>query len=148
MHISQDEKEAFRTDSMPLQNTISFLEHLEQCPYCMEQFLQDQVQEETPAPAYLKEQIMEKAASPGIRMKRTAYHVSKRMQIAICGIQTAAGVFMALSLLFALGHTDMDTLSQKRLQNQQQLISISRHFDQEFQKKTQEITNFINQLFY
>ena len=54
MHISQDEKEAFRTDSMPLQNTISFLEHLEQCPYCMEQFLQDQVQEETPAPAYLK----------------------------------------------------------------------------------------------
>ena len=84
MHISQDEKEAFRTDNMPLQNTISFLEHLEQCPYCMEQFLQNQAAEETPAPAYLRQQILEKSVSPGIRMKRTAYHVSQRMQIALC----------------------------------------------------------------
>ncbi|MDY5021089.1 MAG: hypothetical protein SPE99_01670 [Blautia sp.] len=148
MHISQDEKEAFRTDNMPLQNTISFLEHLEQCPYCMEQFLQNQAAEETPAPAYLRQQILEKSASPGIRMKRTAYHVSKRMQIALCGIQTAAGVFMALFLLFAMGHTDMDTLSQKQIQKQQHFSSISRQLNQEFQKKTQEITNYINQLFY
>lgn len=148
MHIPQDEKEIFQTDNMSLQNTISFLEHLEQCPYCMEQFLQNQVPEETPAPAYLRQQILEKTTSPGIRMKRTAYHVSKRMQIAICGIQTAAGIFVALFLLFALGHTDMDTLSQKQIQNQQHFSSISRQFNQEFQKKTQEITNYINQLFY
>ena len=147
MHLSQQEKENFQTGSLSVDETIAFLKHLEDCSYCMEQVFDELTPNETPAPAYLRQQILEKAASPGIRIERKAYAFSKKMQIAICCMQTAVGVIAALFLLFALEQTDISLLSQKQMWSIRDFNSVSRQYNQEFQAKTQQITTYINQLF-
>lgn len=111
MHISREELDKFQENSMNSQEMIAFLEHIDQCDYCLAQMLDEE--DSLPAvqaPAYLKEQILTKAATPAIQAGKTVHTASYRMQLLYCGLKTVVGVMMALFLLFSVTQVDFASL--------------------------------------
>ena len=43
MHIPQDELQKFQSGTMDTEEMIHFLEHMEQCDFCLDQLLQEDV---------------------------------------------------------------------------------------------------------
>ena len=72
MHIHKEELDSFENNSLNSQDMIAFLEHLDTCDFCLEQLIQEESVNSIQAPAYLKKQIMKKAASPEIQASKAA----------------------------------------------------------------------------
>lgn len=68
MHIPQDELQKFQDGTMNTDEMIYFLEHIDQCDFCLEQLLQDEETSSEHAPAYLQDKILKKAASPEVQL--------------------------------------------------------------------------------
>ena len=51
MHIPSDELQKFRDGAMNTDEMIHFLEHMEQCDFCLEQMIQDEEISSEHAPA-------------------------------------------------------------------------------------------------
>ena len=59
MHINDNDLNDFQRGTMNTNETILFLEHLNQCDYCLEQLIEQSEQEtQIAAPAYMKETIL------------------------------------------------------------------------------------------
>ena len=58
MHIPQDELQKFQDGTMNTDEMIHFLEHIDQCDFCLEQLLQDEETSSEHAPAYLQDKIL------------------------------------------------------------------------------------------
>ena len=54
MHIPQDKLQKFQDGAMNTDEMIHFLEHIDQCDFCLEQLLQDEETSSEHAPAYLQ----------------------------------------------------------------------------------------------
>lgn len=50
MHIPQDELQKFQSGTMDTEEMIHFLEHMEQCDFCLDQLLQEEETASAPAP--------------------------------------------------------------------------------------------------
>lgn len=158
MHISQDEINRFQDDSMSTEEMIAFLEHMDQCDYCLEQILNFEKTSDTQAPAYMKEQILNRAATPAVQAGKTVSTASYRMQLFYYGLKTAAGVLMALILLFSLSEVDFvngtpdftiqteqpqkTPLSEKRPGH---LYDFSQDINHGLAEGSQAITNYLNE---
>ena len=64
------------------------------------------------APSYLIEQILTKADSGEVQLARAANKASRKMQLLHYSLQTAAGVIVALLLLFSIPNLDFTSLHQ------------------------------------
>lgn len=65
MHINNNDLEKFQNDVMNTDEMISFLEHLDQCDYCLEQLIEHSEQDtQTVAPAYIERNDHETCHSP------------------------------------------------------------------------------------
>ena len=64
------------------------------------------------APSYLMEQILTKADSGEVQLARAANKASRKMQLLHYSLQTAAGVIVALLLLFSIPNLDFTSLHQ------------------------------------
>ena len=64
------------------------------------------------APSYLIEQILIKADSGEVQLARAANKASRKMQLLHYSLQTAAGVIVALLLLFSIPNLDFTSLHQ------------------------------------
>ncbi|NSK65702.1 hypothetical protein [Blautia schinkii] len=62
MHIPQDELQKFQDGTMNTDEMIHFLEHIDQCDFCLEQLLQDEETSSEHAPAYLQDKILKKSS--------------------------------------------------------------------------------------
>lgn len=112
MHVSPEEIQRFQEQSMNTEDMISFLEHIDNCNYCLEQMLDFEEDFHIPeAPAYLKEQILSHAATPRIQAEKARHTFSYRLQLFYCGVKTTAGVLMALLLLFSVSNMDFAGLA-------------------------------------
>lgn len=112
MHINNSNLTDFQTNRMDTDSMISFLEHLDQCDYCLEQMLEDQDSREQQAPdshfsmaapAYMKESILNRTNSIQVHAEKKAVEATHRMQLFYEGIRTVVGVALALIMLFSLG---------------------------------------------
>lgn len=63
MHIPQDELQKFQDGTMNTDEMIHFLEHMEQCDFCLDELLQNEDAASEYAPSYLQDEILKKAAS-------------------------------------------------------------------------------------
>lgn len=70
MHIPQDELQKFQSGTMDTEEMIHFLEHMEQCDFCLDQLLQEEETASAPAPSYLQGRNYEKASSPEVTASR------------------------------------------------------------------------------
>ena len=110
MHIPQDELQKFQDGTMNTGEMIYFLEHIDQCDFCLEQLLQDEETSSEHAPAYLQDKILKKAASPEVQTSRKIHETAYWMKLLCTGLRTAVGMGVALIMLFSVSQTDFTAL--------------------------------------
>lgn len=122
MHIQNKTLKSFsNNDNMNTEEMISFLEHLDQCDFCLEQMLEEEIRNiESPAPDYLAEQILHRAAAPDIQVAKTVRTTSRKIQLFYYGLRTATGVIAALFLLFTIQQIDFSSLPVFSLSSRQE----------------------------
>lgn len=114
MHINNNELKDFKNDAMSTQEIIAFLQHMEQCDYCLEQMLDQQQTDLSPqAPAYLKETILNRADSLDIQVEKTALNAERKVNRYFQGLRTMVGIALALIMLFSLGESDLFTFQNR-----------------------------------
>lgn len=113
MHIQENSLKKFTdSDTASTEEMIAFLEHLDQCDFCLEQMIEEETRSTAhPAPDYLTEQILSRAAAPDIQAAKAVHTTSRKMQLFYYGLRTATGVIAALFLLFVIQQTDLSTFS-------------------------------------
>ena len=136
MHINNNEFEKFQNGTLDSQDMIAFLEHLAQCNYCLEELLEQESKSCISAPSYLKDQIIEKAHSPEVRISRAACHTSYKMQMFYYSLRTALGVLAALFMLFCIGNTDISSVHPKVSAQMENTVQ------HEIPQKTNHLYNF------
>ena len=76
---------------------IAFLEHLDQCDFCLDQMIEEEIRNtDQPAPDYLAEQILNRAAAPDVQAAKAVRTTSRKMQLFYYGLRTATGMIAAL----------------------------------------------------
>ena len=88
----------------------------EQCieyrDFLMNQMMEQEDNSTDTAPSYLMEQILDKAGSGEVQLARAANKASRKIQLLHYSLQTAAGVMVALLLLFSIPNLDFTSLHQ------------------------------------
>ena len=112
MHIDKKDLIEFDNGNMNTQEVIEFLSHLDHCDFCLKQMIEQEDSSTDTAPAYLMEQILDKADSGEVQLARAANKASRKMQLLHYSLQTAAGVIVALLLLFSIPNLDFTSLHQ------------------------------------
>lgn len=100
MHIPQDELQKFQDGTMNTDEMIHFLEHMEQCDFCLDELLQNEDAASEYAPSYLQDEILKKAASPEVQASRKIHETAYWMKLLCAGLRTAVGMGVALIMLF------------------------------------------------
>lgn len=114
MHIQETSLKKFTdSDAVTTEEMIDFLEHLDQCDFCLEQMIEEEIQNTCqPTPDYLAEQILNRAAAPDVQAAKAVRTTSRKMQLFYYGLRTATGVIAALFLLFVIQQADFSTFSR------------------------------------
>lgn len=107
MHSNDHKIKDFQNNHMSTDEMIAFLEHLDNCDFCLDQMIRDEETQLSAAPGYLKEQILEKSTALEVRAGKSVVETSRKMQLFYASLRTAAGVVMALFLLFCIGETEL-----------------------------------------
>ena len=110
MHIPQDEFQKFQDGTMNTDEMIRFLEHMDQCDFCLDELLQNEDAASEYAPSYLQDEILKKAASPEVQASRKIHETAYWMKLLCTGLRTAVGMGVALIMLFSVSQTDFTTL--------------------------------------
>lgn len=72
------------SDTVSTEEMIAFLEHLDQCDFCLDQMIEEEIQNTCqPAPDYLAEQILNRAAAPDVQAAKAVRTTSRKMQLFI-----------------------------------------------------------------
>lgn len=114
MHIPENELEKFQNGTMNTDEMIHFLEHMDQCDFCLEQMIQDEKTASEQAPSYLQEEILKKASSPEVKVSRKIHETTYGMKLFCAGLRTAVGMGVALAMLFSVSQADFTTLQTSR----------------------------------
>ncbi len=112
MHINKKDLIEFDNGNMNTQEVIEFLSHLDHCDFCLDQMMEQENNSTDTAPAYLMEQILDKADSGEVQLARAANKASRKIRLLHYSLQTAAGVMVALLLLFSIPKLDFTSLHQ------------------------------------
>ena len=120
MHINKKDLIEFDNGNMNTQEIIEFLSHLDHCDFCLKQMIEQEDSSTDTAPAYLMEQILDKADSGEVQLARAAFHNKKGLMQAmmkrkIGRVFLAAGIIIllvALLLLFSIPNLDFTSLHQ------------------------------------
>ena len=110
MHINKKDLIEFDNGNMNTQEVIEFLSHLDHCDFCLDQMMEQENNSTDTAPSYLMEQILDKAGSGEVQLARAANKASRKIQLLHYSLQTAAGVMVALLLLFSIPNLDFTSL--------------------------------------
>lgn len=153
MHIDKNDLIEFDNGTMNEQELIEFLSHLDHCDSCLDQMIEQENHSPVTAPSYLAEQIMDKAISSEVQFARAANKVSRKVQFLRYGLQTAAGVAVALLLLFSIPDIDFSELrsncssvqSERTVQeHSSQLYDFSRDINQSICDGTSSLVQYIS----
>ena len=160
MHIQKNEFEAFENNLMNTDEMIAFLEHLDNCNYCLEE-MSDHIGDTscTPAPAYLKNQILTRAAAPDVQTARAASVTSYKVQLFYYSLRTVAGIIGALFVLFGVcqldfsptytnyeGKTQMSQTIHTEQPEENHLYHFSKKVSRNLSDSSQKITDYLSDL--
>ena len=108
MHIDNYDLKKFQSDTMNTEDMIAFLEHIDQCDYCLEQLMENEAHNtQSIAPAYMKETIMQRALAPDVQVQKATLETTNKMKLFYDGLRTVVGVALALIMLFSLGQAEL-----------------------------------------
>ena len=148
MHIPQDELQKFQDGTMNTDEMIHFLEHMEQCDFCLDELLQNEDAASEYAPSYLQDEILKKAASPEVQASRKIHETAYWMELLCAGLRTAVGMGVALIMLFSVSQTDFTTKFKisSSLDIGSGLNQLSREVGSQLSEHSQKISNNLNDL--
>ena len=151
MHIPQDELQKFQDGTMNTDEMIHFLEHMEQCDFCLDELLQNEDAASEYAPSYLQDEILKKAASPEVQASRKIHETAYWMKLLCAGLRTAVGMGVALIMLFSVSQTDFTALHPKvkissSLGIGSGLNQLSMQVGSQLSEHSQKISNNLNDL--
>ena len=138
MHIPQDEFQKFQDGTMNTDEMIRFLEHMNQCDFCLDELLQNEDAASEYAPSYLQDEILKKAASPEVQASRKIHEMG-----------------VALIMLFSVSQTDFTALHpspetkvkiSSSLDIGSGLNQLSREVGSQLSEHSQKISNNLNDL--
>ena len=113
MHINKRDLIEFDNGNMNTQEIIEFLSHLDHCDFCLDQMMEQEDSSTDTAPAYLMEQILDKADSGEVQLARAANQASRKIRLLHYSLQTAAGVDgCPRCFLFSIPNLDFTSLYQ------------------------------------
>lgn len=88
MHIDNNDLKKFQSDTMNTEDMIAFLEHIDQCDYCLEQLMENEAHNtQSIAPAYMKETIMQRALAPDVQVQKATLETTHKMKLFYEGLQ-------------------------------------------------------------
>ena len=134
---------------------IRFLEHMDQCDFCLDELLQNEDAASEYAPSYLKDEILKKAASPEVQASRKIHETAYWMKLLCAGLRTAVGMGVALIMLFSVSQTDFTALHpspetkvkiSSSLDIGSGLNQLSREVGSQLSEHSQKISNNLNDL--
>ena len=148
MHIPQDELQKFQDGTMNTDEMIHFLEHMEQCDFCLDELLQNEDAASEYAPSYLQDEILKKAASPEVQASRKIHETAYWMKLLCAGLRTAVGMGVALIMLFSVFHTSPETKAKisSSLDIGSGLNQLSMQVGSQLSEHSQKISNNLNDL--
>lgn len=155
MHIPQDEFQKFQDGTMNTDEMIRFLEHMNQCDFCLDELLQNEDAASEYAPSYLQDEILKKAASPEVQASRKIHEIAYWMKLLCAGLRTAVGMGVALIMLFSVSQTDFTALHpspetkvkiSSSLDIGSGLNQLSREVGSQLSEHSQKISNNLNDL--
>lgn len=158
MHLDEKALEKFQNEEMNARKMTAFLEHIDNCDFCLEKMLEKEDAAPTiSAPLYLKGEILSRAASPEIQAQKTLRTTSHKMQLFYLGVRTAVGVAAALVLLFTVSsQIDFTSVSLRiplqteaspptqPVQKKDYLYNFSRGISDGLSYGSQKITDYLN----
>ena len=100
MHINKKGLIEFDNGNMNTPEVIEFLSHLDHCDFCLDQMMEQEDSSTDTAP------------SGEVQLARAANKASRKIQLLHYSLQTAAGVMVALLLLFSIPNLDFTSLHQ------------------------------------
>lgn len=126
---------------------LDFLEHLSSADSGWEDPEQTlkEARSLRPAPAYLKEQILERSQMPDVKLEQSAKATSKQIQLFFYSLKTAAAVGIALLLLSTVSNVDMTAVSQPYPSSAED-TSISRKFGEQIRENNNKVAGYLNQI--
>lgn len=115
MHIDKNALDKFQNNEMETKDMIAFLEHLDNCDYCLDQMINRESQDPpAAAPVYLKEQILARTASMDVKAEKSVAETSYKMKLLYEGLHTAVGVLVALLLLFSISQAEFSSFGARQ----------------------------------
>ena len=141
MHIPQDEFQKFQNGTMNTDEMIRFLEHMDQCDFCLDELLQN----EDAASEY----------APEVQASRKIHETAYWMKLLCAGLRTAVGMGVALIMLFSVSQTDFTALHpspetkvkiSSSLDIGSGLNQLSREVGSQLSEHSQKISNNLNDL--
>lgn len=98
-HINDIQLNAFRNNSMPHEEKITFLEHIGSCSFCSDRFATFMSEDLVTAPRDLKQNVLKAVRHEQI-IKFKVKEASRRMQLFLYGLKVGAAATLSLILLF------------------------------------------------
>ena len=144
MHINKKDLIEFDNGNMNTQEVIEFLSHLDHCDFCLDQMMEQEDSSTDTAPPYLMEQILNKADSGEVQLARAANKASRKIQLLHYSLQTAAGVMVALLLLFSIPNLDFTSLHQDTSSQTDRLYQFTRELGQNIGDGTSSLIKYVS----
>ncbi|WP_099468513.1 anti-sigma factor [Konateibacter massiliensis] len=104
MHIEDDKIRKFHRGELNAEEIMNVLEHTDTCSFCADKLMSAEEEEQIEAPAYLKDNLMERIKMPDIKIKEQIKITSKKTELFFYSLKTTAAVVMALLLLASVSH--------------------------------------------
>lgn len=139
MHIEDEKLKQFSQGTLETDEIIKLLEHMKDCSYCTEQFMQIEENNQMKAPVYLKDNILNRTKMPDIKVKTQLKVVSKKTELFFYSLKTTAAVVCALLLLFSVSY-----VNQSNVLEQQQRVSVSSDIGSKLYEKSNDIVHIMN----
>ena len=99
-HLTEEQLKYLKTADLSDPGLRGMLEHMADCTFCADRFAGILTENLVPAPAYLKEEILEKTRSVKMQTVKAARRASKRTRLFLYSLRVGFALTASLCLLF------------------------------------------------
>lgn len=148
-HIPEKLWIALQQDTIIPREFEAVLEHAADCRFCAQRLAQTMEYDSAApkAPAYLAQQIKERAAQLDIRASATLKQTSKRVQLALYSLKISTAVAFSLVMLFAV--TNFQNMGLAQMERPETELSQDRHSNEkqgQEREKEKSILDIFNEV--
>ncbi len=149
-HVTQEELNAFRQESMAPEKIEAFLEHICSCNHCSDQLAAFMAEDIIPAPRNMKENILKATKRPEVQIAVKSREASKRIQLLLYSLKVGTAAVAAIALLllsmnFQMNLSDTESFTKIKI-NKEDSDSLSDTIRDNMNNISKNILDFSNNI--